>query len=61
MDATLTHLIFDLDNTLYPPSRGVVERVDALINRFMVERLGMSLGASCGARVPAIAMRTEPR
>jgi len=39
----LTHLIFDLDNTLYPPSRGVVERVDALINAYMVERLGMSV------------------
>jgi putative hydrolase of the HAD superfamily len=37
----LTHVIFDLDNTLYPPSRGVVERVDDRINRFMVERLGM--------------------
>jgi putative hydrolase of the HAD superfamily len=39
---SLTHLICDLDNTLYPPSRGVVERVDALINRFMIERLGMA-------------------
>jgi len=38
----LTHLICDLDNTLYPPSRGVVERVDALINRFMIDRLGMA-------------------
>jgi putative hydrolase of the HAD superfamily len=38
----LPHLIFDLDNTLYPPSRGVVERVDARINRFMIERLGMA-------------------
>lgn len=38
----LTHLIFDLDNTLYPPSRGVVERVDARINHFMIERLGMT-------------------
>jgi putative hydrolase of the HAD superfamily len=39
---TLPHLIFDLDNTLYPPSRGVVERVDARINRFMIERLGVA-------------------
>ena len=39
---TLPHLIFDLDNTLYPPSRGVVERVDARINHFMIERLGMA-------------------
>jgi putative hydrolase of the HAD superfamily len=50
VDATLTHLIFDLDNTLYPPSRGVVERVDALINRFMVERLGMSLEEAAALR-----------
>ncbi len=38
----LAHLIFDLDNTLYPPSRGVVERVDARINAFMIEKLGMA-------------------
>lgn len=38
----ITQLIFDLDNTLYPPSRGVVDRVDARINSYMVERLGMS-------------------
>ncbi len=47
-----THLIFDLDNTLYPPSRGVVERVDDRINRFMTERLGMpsDLAATLRAR-----------
>lgn len=38
----LTQLIFDLDNTLYPPSRGVVDRVDARINGYLIERLGMS-------------------
>jgi len=38
----LTHLIFDLDNTRYPPSRGVVERVDARISHFMIDRLGMT-------------------
>jgi putative hydrolase of the HAD superfamily len=37
-----THLIFDLDNTLYPPSRGVVERVDTRITEFMVDRLGLA-------------------
>jgi putative hydrolase of the HAD superfamily len=48
----LTHLIFDLDNTLYPPSRGVVERVDARINQFMIDRLGLTpeLAASLRAR-----------
>ena len=38
----LTHLIFDLDNTLYPPSLGVVARVHELITGFMVERLAMT-------------------
>jgi putative hydrolase of the HAD superfamily len=37
-----TQLIFDLDNTLYPPSRGVVARVDARIDRYLIERLGMA-------------------
>jgi putative hydrolase of the HAD superfamily len=36
-----THVIFDLDNTLYPPQRGVVEHVDVLITRFVRERLGL--------------------
>ena len=34
-------LLLDVDNTLYPPSRGVVERVDALINRYLIERVGI--------------------
>ncbi len=34
-------LLLDVDNTLYPPSCGVVERVDALINRYLVERVGI--------------------
>ena len=34
-------LLLDVDNTLYPPSRGVVDRVDALINRYLVERVGI--------------------
>jgi putative hydrolase of the HAD superfamily len=36
-----SHLIFDVDNTLYPRTRGVVQRVDARINLFMKERLGL--------------------
>jgi putative hydrolase of the HAD superfamily len=35
-----THVIFDLDNTLYPPQRGVVDHVDVLITRFVRERHG---------------------
>jgi len=34
-------LLLDVDNTLYPPSRGVVELVDGLINRYLVERVGI--------------------
>src|SRR5207249_5090334 len=34
-------LLLDVDNTLYPPSRGVVERVDTLINRYLIERVGI--------------------
>ncbi len=34
-------LLLDIDNTLYPPSRGVIERVDVLINRYLTERLGI--------------------
>src|SRR6267378_289747 len=39
----ISHLIFDLDDTLYPPSRGVVARVHGLISEFMVERLGIAV------------------
>lgn len=46
----LTHLIFDLDNTLYPPSRGVVEQVDVRITQFMVDRLGMEHAAAGALR-----------
>lgn len=46
----LTHLIFDLDNTLYPPSRGVVEQVDVRITQFMVDRLGMAPAAAGALR-----------
>jgi putative hydrolase of the HAD superfamily len=33
-------LLLDIDNTLYAPSCGVVERVDRLINRYLIERVG---------------------
>jgi putative hydrolase of the HAD superfamily len=45
-----THVIFDLDNTLYPPDRGVVERVDVLITRFVAERLCIDTGAASALR-----------
>ena len=34
-------LLLDVDNTLYAPSCGVVDRVDALINRYLVDRVGI--------------------
>src|SRR5205809_4048724 len=43
-------LLLDVDNTLYPPSRGVVERVDALINRYLVERVGIDAAEVDGIR-----------
>ena len=43
-------LLLDVDNTLYPPSRGVVGRVDALINRYLVERVGIDAAEVDGIR-----------
>ena len=40
-----THVIFDLDNTLYPHHLSVVERVDVLITGFVRERLGLDAAA----------------
>ena len=34
-------LLLDVDNTLYAPSCGVIDRVDVLINRYLVERVGV--------------------
>ena len=38
---TRSFLLLDVDNTLYPPSLGVVERVDGRINRYLMERVGI--------------------
>ncbi len=35
-------LLLDVDNTLYPATRGVVPHVDRLINRYLIERVGVS-------------------
>ncbi len=43
-------LLLDVDNTLYGPSCGVVERVDGLINRYLVERLGFDADQVDGVR-----------
>lgn len=34
-------LLFDLDNTLYPPERELFNLIDVRINRFMVEQAGI--------------------
>lgn len=38
----LRYALFDLDNTLYPRSCGLWEGIGSRINRYMVERLGVS-------------------
>ena len=35
-------LLLDVDDTLYPGTRGVVSHVDRLINRYLIERVGVS-------------------
>lgn len=35
-------IIFDLDNTLYPASSGVMQRIDQRIGEYVQQRLGMS-------------------
>jgi putative hydrolase of the HAD superfamily len=43
-------LLLDVDNTLYASSCGVVPRVDVLINRYLVERVGIDAGEVDGVR-----------
>jgi putative hydrolase of the HAD superfamily len=37
----ISHLVFDLDDTLYPPGNGLWDEIGERINRFMVERAGI--------------------
>lgn len=41
MKKNLRYVFFDLDNTVYPPSCGLMKEIGNRINRFMVERLGI--------------------
>lgn len=34
-------MVFDLDDTLYPPGNGLWDEIGELINRFMIERVGI--------------------
>jgi putative hydrolase of the HAD superfamily len=36
----ITHLVFDLDDTLYPPGNGLWDDIGERINRYMIDRLG---------------------
>ena len=38
----LRYALFDLDNTLYPKSCGLMEEIGRRMNQFMIERLGFS-------------------
>jgi pyrimidine 5'-nucleotidase len=40
---SLEYLIFDLDDTLYPPSTGIWDAIGDRINQFMLEQLKLSL------------------
>jgi len=42
--------LFDLDNTLYPASSGVMREIGRLMNRFMAERLGIPEADVSGLR-----------
>ncbi len=37
----ISHLIFDLDDTLYPAGNGLWDEIGVRINRFMIERVGI--------------------
>ena len=37
----IQYLLFDVDNTLYPPTSGLLQQVDARINRFMADECGI--------------------
>jgi len=39
----IRYAIFDLDQTLYPPSAGLMQCIDRRIERYMIEKLGFTL------------------
>lgn len=41
MERSFRYALFDLDNTLYPPSCGLMKEIGNRINLFMAERLGI--------------------
>lgn len=43
-------VLFDLDNTLYPPECGLLQHLDDRINEFVAERLGLTLGETKALR-----------
>lgn len=49
--ATITHLVFDLDETLYPPETGLLRAIDRRIELFLQEKLGLELPAVTALRM----------
>ena len=47
-------LVFDLDNTLYSAESGLFDRVDARIQQFLIERLGMAPPRAAAFRARAV-------
>lgn len=43
---TIRAILFDLDNTLYPASSGVMQQLDRRIGQYLQERLGLSVEES---------------
>jgi putative hydrolase of the HAD superfamily len=43
-------VLFDLDNTLYPPECGLLQHLDDRINEFIAERLGLPLAETKALR-----------
>ena len=46
----ITHLVFDLDETLYPPETGLLKAIDQRIERFLQKKLALDLPAVTALR-----------
>jgi len=38
----ITHWVFDLDNTLYPPQARLFDQIEVLMNRYIIRELGVT-------------------
>ena len=46
MKTAIQWILFDLDDTLYPPAAGLMEEISARITQYIVAHLGMTRGAA---------------